>query len=57
MFLENYFADFAAKHDEEKLIGILRRTWAKMSAVGREAALKLPMSPAAAALIGKAIAV
>jgi hypothetical protein len=55
VFLENYFADFAAKHDEEKLIVILRRTWAKMSAVGRDAALKLPMSPEAA-LVGKALA-
>ena len=55
VFLENYFVDFAARHDEEKLITILRRTWAKMSQVGRDAALKLPMSPAAAALIGKAL--
>ena len=55
VFLENYFADFAAKHHEEKLIGILRRTWAKMSQVGRDAALKLPMSSEASALIGKAL--
>jgi hypothetical protein len=55
VFLENYFADFAARHDEEKLIVILRRTWAKMSTVGQAAALKLPMSPAAAALVGKSL--
>ncbi len=55
VFLENYFAEFAARHDEEKVIGILRRTWAKMSQVGRDAALRLPMSPAAAELIGKAL--
>ncbi len=55
VFLENYFADFAARHDEEKVIVILRRTWAKMSTVGRDAALKLPMSDAAAALVGKAL--
>jgi len=55
VFLENYFADFAAKHDEQKLIGILRRTWAKMSKVGQGAALKLPMSPEAMALVGKAL--
>jgi hypothetical protein len=55
VFLENYFADFAAKHDEDKLIVILKRTWAKMSQVGRDAALKLPMSTDAAALIGKAL--
>jgi len=56
VFLESYFADFAAKHDEQKLIGILKRTWAKMSQVGRDAALKLRMSPEAAVLIGKALA-
>jgi Domain of unknown function (DUF4202) len=56
VFLENYFADFVAKHDEQKLIVILRRTWAKMSQVGRDAALKLPMSANAATLIGKALA-
>ena len=55
VFLENYFTDFAAKHTEEKLIGILRRTWAKMSPVGQDAALKLPMNPDAAALVGKAL--
>jgi hypothetical protein len=55
VFLENYFTEFAAKHDEEKVIGILRRTWAKMSQVGRDAALKLPMSLQAGSLIRKAL--
>ena len=43
VFLENYFAEFAADHDEEKLIRILRRTWAKMSPRGHEAALGLDL--------------
>ena len=30
VFLENYFAEFAARHDDEKVIVILRRTWAKI---------------------------
>ena len=55
VFLENYFAEFAPKHDEQKMIGILRRTWAKMSPVGREAALKLQLSPAAADLVARAL--
>lgn len=55
VFLESYFADFAPKHEEEKVIGILRRTWAKMSPVGREAALKLPLPPAAAGLVARAL--
>lgn len=56
VFLENYFAEFAARHDDEKVIVILRRTWAKMSEVGRAAALKLPMPPKAAELIGRTLA-
>lgn len=42
VFLESYLADFVKSHsqyDEAKLIDILRKTWQKMSARGREAAL------------------
>ena len=39
VFLENYFSDFARENDEPKLIGIIKRTWIKMSARGREMAL------------------
>ena len=38
VFLEHYLAGFAAQHpdyDEEKWIGILRKTWQKMSAEAR----------------------
>ena len=31
VFLEHYFHDFAQKHDEEKLIPIVQKTWKKMS--------------------------
>jgi hypothetical protein len=55
VFLENYFADFAAKHEPEQVIDILRKTWAKMSPIGHDAALKLPMPPEALALITKAL--
>ncbi|MGA2583029.1 MAG: DUF4202 domain-containing protein [Tepidisphaeraceae bacterium] len=55
VFLENDLADFAAKHDEEKLIGILRRTWAKMSPIGQKAAMELKLPPELSALIGKAL--
>jgi len=55
VFLENYFAQFAAKHEDEKVITILRRTWAKMSPVGQAAALNLPMPPKAAELVAKAL--
>ncbi|HVT87244.1 MAG TPA: DUF4202 domain-containing protein [Tepidisphaeraceae bacterium] len=55
VFLENYFADFARDKDEEKLINILRRTWAKMSEKGRQAAMGLQFSDFEKALITKAI--
>jgi len=55
VFLENYFAEFAADHDEEKLIRILRRTWAKMSPRGHQAALALELPERERALIEKAL--
>lgn len=56
VFLEDELADFAARHAEGKLIHILRRTWAKMSPHGHEAALALPLPAAARALVEKALA-
>jgi len=55
VFLEDYFVDFAAKHAEEKVIDILRKTWAKMSKEGQAAALKLVMPPAALELLTRAL--
>jgi hypothetical protein len=55
VFIEFYLEDFASKHDEEKLIDIIRKTWNKMSAKGHEAALKLPLSESMLALVGKAL--
>lgn len=44
VFLQYELAAFSAKHEEAKIIDILRKTWAKMSPQGHEAAigLKLP---------------
>lgn len=55
VFIEFYLEDFANKHDEEKLIDIIRKTWNKMSPKGHEAALKLPLSTAMLGLVGKAL--
>ena len=55
-FLRHYWADFAAKHDEAKLIGILQKTWRKMSPAGQAAALKLPLRSEDLALVEKALA-
>ena len=56
VFLENYFADFAKQHDEGKLIGIIRKTWKKMSPRGHEAALALNLPPDLRAILEKALA-
>ena len=41
VFLEGEFVDFARKHDAQKVEGILRKTWRKMSQRARAEALKL----------------
>jgi hypothetical protein len=55
VFIEFYLEDFASKHDEEKLIDIIRKTWNKMSTKGHEAALKLPLPSSMLALVTKAL--
>ena len=56
VFLEHYFAEFAPKHPEEKVVFILQRTWLKMSERGHQAALGLELPPDLAALVKKALA-
>lgn len=55
VFLEFYLEDFAQKHDEDKLIDIIRKTWNKMSEQGHQAALKLPLSAGMLQLVTKAL--
>lgn len=55
VFLENYFAAFAAGHEDEKVIGIVRRTWAKMSPHGHAAAMTLSLPGKAQQLIARAL--
>jgi len=57
VFLEHYFEDFANKHAEEKVIDILRKTWAKMSEEGQAAARTLALAPAAQELLTRALGV
>ena len=56
VFLEHEFAPFAAKHPDEKVIDILRKTWPKMSPQGHEAALGLRLPASLRALVEKALA-
>ncbi|GAA3548697.1 DUF4202 domain-containing protein [Zobellella aerophila] len=55
VFMRFYLEAFAAKHDDEKLIGIIHKTWLKMSEQGHAAALQIPFSPTIQALIGRAL--
>ena len=55
VFLESYFAEFSKKHEEEKLIGIIRKTWRKMSSSGHEAVLSLDLSPHLRKIVEKAL--
>lgn len=54
-FLEHELQDFAGRHDDEKLVRILRKTWAKMSEAARAIALELPLDERAQRLVGAAL--
>ncbi|KAL4862050.1 hypothetical protein BDV12DRAFT_179381 [Aspergillus spectabilis] len=56
VFLEDQLEGFQEGYEEEKVIGILRRTWAKMSDKGRELALGMELGGKSAELIQKALA-
>lgn len=56
VFLDDQFAEFKDKHDEEKIVNILRKTWGKMSPRGQEMALGIPMTEECKALVQKALA-
>ena len=55
-FLERDFAEFAARHEDEKVIGIVRRTWGKMSDRAHAAALTLDLPEKAGRLVERALA-
>jgi len=55
VFLEFQLDDLIAKQPEAKMIGILQKTWAKMSQQGKEQPLKLRYNPDGAKLIQKAL--
>ncbi|KAL2127157.1 hypothetical protein VTI74DRAFT_11246 [Chaetomium olivicolor] len=57
VFLDDQFDEFEKKSeiDEEKMVGILRKTWGKMSEEGRKLALGMELSERAKTLISKAL--
>ena len=56
VFLDSYFTGFAEKHDDETLVRIVRKTWTKMSASGRETALGLALPARLRSLVERAVA-
>jgi hypothetical protein len=55
VFLETQLASTVAKTGEEKMIGILQKTWRKMTPQARQIALTLPMSETCRALLERAL--
>jgi hypothetical protein len=55
VFLKYYFAEFSAKHPDEKIIEIVQKTWKKMSDKAHKAALQLSFSDREGKLIEKAL--
>ena len=55
VFLDDQFEAFRMEHDEEKIVGILRKTWGKMSEGGREVARGLEMGEEEGRVLAKAL--
>lgn len=55
-FLEQEYTDFAQKHEDDKVVEIVEKTWRKMSPVGQKLALTLPLSGRPAQLVRRALA-
>lgn len=54
VFMEHYFEDFSVKHESEKVIDIIRKTWKKMSDSARKLAIAMELSHEAGQLISRA---
>lgn len=55
VFIEFYLADFAVKHDDEKVIDILQKTAKKMSPSGIKAIAEISLPPEITSLISRAV--
>ena len=55
VFLETQFAETTAKTGDEKMIGILQKTWRKMTPQAQQIALTISMTPECRALVEKAL--
>lgn len=55
VFLDEQFDDYIGVWDDDKIVRILQKTWAKMSEVGHAAAMQLPLSERALGLVKTAL--
>lgn len=55
VFLQYYYEPFIQKHDDQKLIDIVLKTWRKMSTDAHEAALVIPYSERGLDIIKRAL--
>jgi hypothetical protein len=55
-FLEQEYTDFAQKHEDDKVVEIVEKTWRKMSPAGQKLALTLPLAGRPAQLVRRALA-
>ncbi len=55
VFLKYYFAEFSAKHPDDKIVDIVQKTWKKMSEKAHKAALQLSFSEREGKLIKEAL--
>ena len=55
VFLQHYFDKFAAEHEEDKVVDIIKKTWKKMSPEGHKAALQLELPPRTYSLVKRAL--
>ncbi|KEF60929.1 uncharacterized protein A1O9_02493 [Exophiala aquamarina CBS 119918] len=55
VFLDDQFDEFEKGHDEDKIIGILQKTWVKMGKRGQDLALQMDLSDRAKELVGRAL--
>lgn len=55
VFLRWYLADFVVKHEKEKLVKIIVKTWSKMSDAAHERALTIPFEDGHFSLIKEAL--
>jgi len=55
VFLEHYLADFAAKHTDDKLVDIVKKTWAKMSDRARAVARGLALGEQQRQIVARAV--